>query len=72
MYVIGKKVFTAFLILLYAIHLKLVCHGNILYGNLKSKNSQDYAQKPHRNSSFMNSASVQNMEHIKMEAGTPA
>jgi hypothetical protein len=26
--------------------LKLVCNVNIGYGNLKSKNSQDYAQKP--------------------------
>jgi hypothetical protein len=26
--------------------LKLVCTVNIVYGNLKSKNSQDYAQKP--------------------------
>jgi hypothetical protein len=28
------------------------------YGNLKSENSQDYAQKPQRNCTFMNSASV--------------
>ncbi len=27
-------------------------------GNLKSENSQDYAQKPQRNCTFMNSASV--------------
>jgi hypothetical protein len=27
------------------------------YGNLKSENSQDYAQKPQRNCTFMNSAS---------------
>jgi hypothetical protein len=26
--------------------LKLVCWVNIVYGNLKSENSQDYAQKP--------------------------
>jgi hypothetical protein len=38
--------------------LKLVCNVNIVYGNLKSVNSQDYAQKPQRNSTFMNSASV--------------
>ncbi len=28
--------------------LKLVCKVNILYGNLKSENSQDYDQKPRR------------------------
>jgi hypothetical protein len=37
--------------------LKLVCNVNIVYGNLKSENSQDYAQKPRRNCTFMNSAS---------------
>ncbi len=40
--------------------LKLVCNVNIVYGNLKSENSQDYAQKPQPNCTFMNSASVQN------------
>jgi hypothetical protein len=35
---------------------KLVCHVNIVYGNLKSENSQDYAQKLQRNCTFMNSA----------------
>ncbi len=30
---------------------------NIVYGNLKSENSQDYAQKPQQNCTFMNSAS---------------
>ncbi len=39
--------------------MKLVCNVNIVYGNLKSENSQEYAQKPQRNSTFMNSASVQ-------------
>jgi hypothetical protein len=29
--------------------LKLVCNVNIVYGNLKSENAQDYAQKPQRN-----------------------
>ncbi len=29
-----------------------------IYGNLKSENSQDYAQKPQRNCTFTNSASV--------------
>jgi hypothetical protein len=28
--------------------LKLVCNVNIIYRNLKSENSQDYAQKPQR------------------------
>ncbi len=37
--------------------LKLVCNVNIVYGNLKSEISQDYAQKPQRNCTFMNSAS---------------
>ncbi len=32
---------------------------NNVHGNLKSENSQDYAQKPQRNCTFMNSASVQ-------------
>ncbi len=38
--------------------LKLVCNVNIAYGNLKSENSQDYAQKPQRKCKLMNSASV--------------
>ncbi len=37
--------------------LKLVCNVDIVYGNLKSENSQDYVQKPQRNCTFMNSAS---------------
>jgi hypothetical protein len=37
--------------------LKLVCNINMAYGNLKPENSQDYAQKPQRNCTFMNSAS---------------
>jgi hypothetical protein len=37
--------------------LKLVCNVNV-YGNLKSENSQDYAQKPQQKYTFMNSASV--------------
>ncbi len=36
--------------------LKLVCNVNIVYRNLKSEDSQDYAQKPKRNCTFMNSA----------------
>ncbi len=35
-----------------------------LYRNLKSENSQDYAQKPQRNFTFMNSAS----DHIILSA----
>jgi hypothetical protein len=38
------------------IGLKLVCNGNIVYGNLKSENSQDYAQKPQQNCTFIISA----------------
>ncbi len=38
--------------------LKLVCNVNIVYGNLKSENSQDYSQKPQRNCTFMNLASA--------------
>jgi hypothetical protein len=38
--------------------LKLVCNVNIVYGNLKSENTQDCAQKPQRSCKFMNSASV--------------
>ncbi len=37
--------------------LKLVCKVNIVYRNHKSQNSQDYAQKPQRNCTFMNSVS---------------
>jgi hypothetical protein len=37
--------------------LKLACNLNTVYGNLKSENSQDYAQKRQRNCTFMNSAS---------------
>jgi hypothetical protein len=33
-----------------------VCNVHIVYGNRKSENSQDYAQKPQRNCTFMNSA----------------
>jgi hypothetical protein len=36
---------------------KLVCNVNIVNGNFKSENSQDYAQKPEPNYTFMNSAS---------------
>jgi hypothetical protein len=67
--VIGKKSFRCFLL---AIHshlylrillppksgLKLVCNVNIVYGNLTSENSYDYAQKPQQNYTFMNSASA--------------
>ena len=39
--------------------LKVVCNVNIVYGFLKSENSQDYAQKHQRIFTFVNSASVQ-------------
>jgi hypothetical protein len=35
----------------------MVCNVNIVYENLKSEISQDYAQEPQRNFTFMNSAS---------------
>jgi hypothetical protein len=35
---------------------KLVCNVNIINRNPKYENSQDYAQKPQRNCTFMNSA----------------
>ncbi len=38
--------------------LKLACIVNIAYGNLKSENSHDYAQKTQQNCTFMNSSSV--------------
>ncbi len=38
--------------------LKLVCNVNIVFGNLTSEDSQDYAQKSQRNFASMNSASV--------------
>jgi hypothetical protein len=37
--------------------LKLVCNGNIVYRNLKSESSQDYAQKRQQNCTLINSAS---------------
>ncbi len=37
--------------------LKLIYNENIVHGNLKFSNSQEYAQKPQRNCTFMNSAS---------------
>ncbi len=37
--------------------LKLVWTVNIVYGNLKFENSQDFAQKSQRNCTFLNSAS---------------
>jgi hypothetical protein len=44
--------------------LKLVCNVNIVYGNLKSENSKDYAQKPQRNSTFMSSRLLSNSSII--------
>ncbi len=37
--------------------LKLVCNVNFVHKNPKSDHSQDYAQKPQRNYTFMNSTS---------------
>jgi hypothetical protein len=37
--------------------LKRICKIIIVHGNLKSENSQDYAQKPQQNCPIMNSAS---------------
>jgi hypothetical protein len=42
--------------------LKLVCNENIVYGILKSDNSQDYGQKPQRHCTFMNSASEHSLK----------
>jgi hypothetical protein len=39
-------------------HWELICNVKIVYGNLKSENSQDYARKHQRNCTFMNSASA--------------
>jgi hypothetical protein len=36
--------------------LKLVCDVIVVYGNLKSENSQGYAPQPQRNCTFMNSS----------------
>ncbi len=33
---------------------KLVCNVSIAYGNIKSENSQDYAQQPQQNCTLMN------------------
>ena len=69
--VIGTKVFRVFLLAIHSHFykrfyspssmsksgLKLVCNVNIVYGTLKSDNSQDYAQEPQRNCMFMNLAS---------------
>jgi hypothetical protein len=45
--------------------LKLVCNVKIVQGNLKFENSQDYAQKPHRNRAVMISASHHTKPHVK-------
>ncbi len=51
--------------------LKLVCNVNIVNGNLKSESSQDYAQKPQRNCTFMNSGSGRFFSDRLKESGTP-
>ncbi len=45
--------------------IKLVCNVNIVYGNLKSENSQDNAQKQQPNCPFMNYALGQAKEKMK-------
>ncbi len=60
--VTGTKVLRVFLLAIHShstngIYSPLVCNANIVYGNLKSENSQDYSQKPQLNYTFMNSAS---------------
>jgi hypothetical protein len=42
--------------------LKLVCNANIVH-YLKSEYSQDFAQKPQRNCTLMNSASGKNYKN---------
>jgi hypothetical protein len=49
--------------------LKLVCNVNIVYRNLKPDNSQDYAKKPHRNCTFMNSASGWRLQDGGIDSG---
>jgi len=82
--VIGTKVLRVFLLAIHS-HLylrilpfpplsksglKLVCNVNIVYGNLKSEKSQDDAQKPQRNCTFMNSASVlETLNGLPQEVG---
>jgi hypothetical protein len=46
--------------------LKRVCNVNIVYGNLGSKNSQDYA--PQQNYTFMNLASVKVVHLLRRSA----
>ncbi len=46
--------------------LKLVCNVNIVHRNLKSENSQDFAQKPQQNCTFINSASWISAEYLYM------
>ncbi len=63
--IIGTKVLSVFLLAIYShLYLEILSPTsksglNILYGNLKSENSQDYAQKPQQSCTFMKSASVQ-------------
>jgi len=63
--VIGTKALRVFLLAIHSHYsgpskscFKLVCHVNIVFGTFKSENSQDYAQNPQRNCTFMNSASI--------------
>ncbi len=44
--------------------LQLVCNVNIVYGNLKSENSQDYAQKPQQVHEFGFSISMEGLRVV--------
>jgi hypothetical protein len=48
--------------------MELVCIANIVYGNLMSENSQDYAQKPQQDFTFMNWVSVHNIYRLSFTA----
>jgi hypothetical protein len=51
-----------------AVFVTIVCNINIVFRNLNYENSQNYAQKSHRNCTFMNSASVwQSVADIEAE-----
>ncbi len=79
-YVTGTKVLRVFLLAIHTllyyriffhppflskIGLKLVCNVNNEYGNLKSENSQDYAQKRQHNCMFINLPSGKGRSRIR-------
>jgi hypothetical protein len=80
--VIGAKVWRVFLLAIHShlykwillppsplgkSELKLVWNVNIVCENLKSENSQDYAQTPQRNCTFMNLASVPGLFFVSLQ-----